>query len=169
MENLPLNIGDLKDEGKKMAPRESAQHEELVQQTIDRFWEVFPPTWSRVRGNVRSIAAEDFCISVEQFQILRQIHLGNSSVSKLAEVRGISRSAASQVVDGLVGKDLVTRQQNSADRRNYRLELTERGNDLLNSVFQKNRTWMNDQMASLEPGDAAKIIQGLEILKNIFL
>lgn len=152
-----------------MALGEIPRCEELVEETIDRFWEVIPPTWSRVRENVRSIAAEDFGISVEQFQILRQIRMGRSSVSELAEARRISRSAVSQVVDGLVGKGLITRRQDAADRRCYQLELTGEANDLLNSIYQKNRDWMIGQMASLEPGEAATVIQGFEIIKKIFL
>ena len=152
-----------------MAAGEMLQRQEIVQETIDRFWEIFPPTWTRVRENVRSIAFEDFCISVEQFQILRQIRLGRSSVSDLAEVRRISRSAASQVVDGLVGKGLVTRRQDSADRRYHQLELTEEANQELNSIFHENRDWMIQQMASLDSGEAAAVIQGLEILRKIFL
>ena len=99
--------------------------EQLIPATIEAFWSTIPPVWNRVRGNVRAIALENFDISVEQFHILRHIRRGLSSVSELAEVKQISRSAVSQAVDILVARGLICRRQNALDRRNIPLELTD--------------------------------------------
>ena len=96
---------------------ESDTTEELRQKAIDRFWETIPPVWNQVRNNLRSIAAEKFEISVEQFHILRHIRKGITSVSELADVKQISRPAISQAVDVLVEKGLISRQQDADDRR----------------------------------------------------
>ena len=72
------------------------------QTAIDEFWATIPPVWNRIKGNLRSIAEENYDISVEQFHILRHIRKGLTSVSELAEVKQISRSAISQAVDLLV-------------------------------------------------------------------
>jgi DNA-binding MarR family transcriptional regulator len=147
---------------------ETVTREQLVRQTIDRFWETVPPVWNIVRCNVRSIATERFEISVEQFHILRHIRRGIVSISELADVKGISRPAISQAVDLLVDKGLIARQQDKDDRRYVRLALTPSGDELLNKIFQQNRAWMSQKFSSLDPGDLVKIAAALEILRSTF-
>jgi DNA-binding MarR family transcriptional regulator len=141
---------------------------ELLQQTIDRFWESFPPTWNHIRTNVRGIAVEKFGITVEQFHILRHIRRGHGSVSELAEAKGISRPAISQAVELLVGKGLVTRRQNAEDRRFVQLELTDEGSELLSAIFRENRIWMEQKLSSLTHEQMTQIIAALDVLKKVF-
>jgi Transcriptional regulators len=143
--------------------------EELLQTAIDRFWETVPPVWNKVRGNVRCIATENFEITLDQFHILRHIRKGRGSVSELADLQQISRPAISQAVDILVEKGLISRRTNADDRRYIRLELTPSGNDLLNTIFKQNRTWMMEKMAAISPDEIDSIVQGLEILKKTFI
>ena len=143
--------------------------EELLQLAIDRFWETVPPVWNKVRGNVRCIATEYFEITLDQFHILRHIRKGRGSVSELAEIQQISRPAISQAVDILVDKGLVSRTTDAEDRRYIRLELTPTGNDLLNTIFNQNRSWMIEKMAGLSPDEIDSIVHGLEILKKTFI
>lgn len=143
---------------------------EILQQAIERFWETVPPAWNRIRNNVRGIATQNFDISVEQFHVLRHIRRGIGSVSELADKRQISRSAVSQSVDSLVEKNLITRTQSADDRRYVQLALTPAGEALLNTIFQKNRAWMMEEMekAELSPDDICTLIQGMEVLKKAF-
>ena len=152
-----------------MVTFETVKTEELLQQTIERFWEIFPPVWDSIRGNVRAIATDHFNISVEQFQILRHIRKGRRSISELAEVKQISRPAISQAVELLVEKGLIDRRQSKGDRRYVELELTEEGKDLLNAIFDKNHEWMMGKMTELSPEEAASIIRGLDALKKAFI
>jgi DNA-binding MarR family transcriptional regulator len=142
--------------------------EENLRQTIDQFWETVPAVWNLIRNHLRSIATEQFDISVEQFHVLRHIRKGLTSVSELADVRQISRSAVSQAVELLVEKGLITRRQEANDRRFVHLALTPQGEDLLNRVFQQNRVWMMEKMASISPEDLTRIIESLAMLKSAF-
>ena len=142
--------------------------EEVIQSTIERFWETIPPVWNRIRGNVRGIASEQYEMSVEQFHILRHIRKGLSSVSELAEVRQISRPAISQAVDGLVERGLISRHQDEVDRRYVNLALTASGDALLNVIFRQNRAWMAEKMAGLSADQLDAVCRGLEILKAAF-
>ena len=99
--------------------------EQLIPAAIEAFWSTIPPVWNRVKGNVRAIAVDHYDISVEQFHILRHIRRGLTSVSELAQVKQISRSAISQAVDILVARGLICRRQNALDRHNIPLELTD--------------------------------------------
>ena len=142
--------------------------EQLIPAAIEVFWSTIPPVWNRVKGNVRTIALENFDISVEQFHILRHIRRGLTSVSELAEVKQISRSAISQAVDILVERGLICRRQNALDRRNIPLELTESGNSLLDTIWEKNRAWMKNRMATLDERDLETLTSAMEILNNTF-
>ena len=82
---------------------------QVLEQTLDKFWETIPPLWGYIRAHIRAVATENFDISVEQFHLLRFIRRGQCSVSDLADVKNISRPAVSQGVDALVNKGLVTR------------------------------------------------------------
>jgi DNA-binding MarR family transcriptional regulator len=142
--------------------------DELLRLAIERFWETFPQAWNRIRGQVRTIAVEQFGISVEQFHILRHIRKGASSVSDLAEVRQISRPGVSQIVDMLVDKGLVDRQRHPDDRRYVQLELTQEGDRLLDAIFRKNQAWMMEKMAVLTPAELDEIMRALEMLRKTF-
>ena len=144
-------------------------NERLIPAAIEAFWSTVPPVWNRVKGNVRAIAVEHYDISVEQFHILRHIRRGLTSVSELAEVKQISRSAVSQAVDILVARGLICRRQNALDRRNIPLELTESGDLLLDTIWEKNRAWMNSQMRSLTVEDLKILTKAMEILAGTFV
>lgn len=141
---------------------------ELIPAAIEAFWSTIPLVWNRIKGNLRSIAVDQYGISVEQFHILRHIRKGLTSVSELAEVRQISRSGISQAVDVLVDRGLISRLQNALDRRNIPLELTEAGNELLDAISEKNRAWMSSRMISLSEPDLNTLTCGMEILAKTF-
>ena len=143
--------------------------EELLLRAIEKFWEAFPPVWNRIRGNLRLILAEAFNISIEEFHTLRNLRRGICSVSQLASVQQISRPAASQAVEALVEKGLVSRHYDAEDRRHIRLALTPAGDELINTIFQKNRRWMMEKMESMSPEEMAAIVQAMEALKEAFV
>lgn len=143
--------------------------EETLPHAIEKFWEVFPAVWNRIRGNLRLILASEFNISIEEFHILRSLHRGFCSVSQLADVLQISRPGASQAVEALVEKGLVSRHYDAQDRRHIRLALTPAGNEMLNSIFQKNRGWMMEKMADLSREEIAGVAKAMEALKEAFL
>jgi DNA-binding MarR family transcriptional regulator len=142
--------------------------EELIPVAIEAFWGTIPSVWNRIKGNLRSIAVDQYGISVEQFHILRHIRKGLTSVSDLAEVRQISRSGISQAVDVLVDRGLICRLQNARDRRNIPLELTEAGNTLLDAIWEKNRAWMSGRMTSLSEQELNTLTCGMQILAKTF-
>jgi len=142
--------------------------DDILQQTIDRFWETVPPVWNTVRSRIRSAATQEFDITVEQFHILRHIRRGAHSVSELADVGRISRPAISQAVEALVNKGLVSRTQSANDRRYVRLELTQGGSALLDEIFGQARQWMKTKLSALKPDDLQAVMSGLALLKDAF-
>ncbi len=140
---------------------------DLLEQTLDRFWETVPPLWGYIRSHIRTVATEKFDISVEQFHILRFIRRGHCSVSDLAEARKISRPAVSHGVDAVVNKGLVIRNPSKEDRRYIQLELTPEGNALLDSVFGSTRQWMKLTLEDFSEEDLDIAVRGMEVLKRM--
>ena len=141
---------------------------DLLQQSIDQFWDTFPTVWSGIRGHIRAFAAEHFDITFEQFQILRHVHKGIQSVSELAEVKGISRPAISQAVDLLVERGLLTRRQSPDDRRYVQLELTTAGQELMDAIFRENREWMQARLSTLNEEEIRAVLAAFAALKKAF-
>lgn len=144
------------------------QISEEVQQTIDRFWSVFPSIWHQVRSHIHHEAAEDSAITVSQFHILRHINRGQDSVSELAATSHISRPAISRMVDVLVNKHLISRTQNPQDRRHVQLALTEAGETLLTTIVDNTHLWMSKKLVLLEGDELETIVSGMEALKKAF-
>ncbi len=140
---------------------------EIVEEALDRFWETVPPLWSQIRGYIRSAAAKNFRLSIEQFQILRLIRSGRGSVSDLATAKNISRPAISQAVDALVKGGLLTRTQGIEDRRHVQLALTGRGDAVLDAIFEDTRSWMRTKMASFSRNELENVIRSMESLKKM--
>jgi DNA-binding MarR family transcriptional regulator len=145
----------------------SSPPRELLEQTIDRFWETIPPLWGTIRSHIRAAATGNFDISVEQFHILRHVRRGRGSVSELATAKNISRPAISQGVEVLVKKGLLTRVQSTEDRRCVKLALTPDGNNLLDTVFKETRNWMKERMNGLTVDDLNTIMDAMESLKKM--
>jgi len=141
--------------------------ERLQLQAIDRFWETIPPLWGTIRTHIRAEAARKFDIFVEQFHILRHVRRGIASISELAAAKNISRPAISQAVDVLVKKGLLTRIHSSQDRRFVELTLTDAGNNLLDTVFQETREWMQERMSSLTTDELQAIAKVMTVLKKM--
>ena len=142
---------------------------QAAEAALDGFWETVPPLWSHIRGYIRAAAAKNFHLSIEQFQILRLIRSGRGSVSELATAKNISRPAISQAVDGLVNKGLITRKQDSIDRRHVQLALTENGSALLASIFDSNRAWMLSKLEKLSQDQLSDAMQAMQVLKKTFV
>jgi DNA-binding MarR family transcriptional regulator len=135
---------------------------------IDKFWESVPPAWRQTRSQIRRIAVEKFQMTEEQFQVLRRIRKGSTSVSALAVTSQTSRSAVSKTVEALVCKGLVTRSQDPDDRRNIPLALTDEGQRVMNAIFIEAEAWLSARFEHLSRGELETLLRGMEILLIAF-
>lgn len=140
-----------------------------LEKTVDKVLETLPPVWDRIRFNLRAAAISRFGISLEQFHVLRHIRMGFCHTGDLAEKRQVSRPAISQAVATLVAKGLVTRDQETEDRRLVCLELTPYANEILDANFRENRAWTKEKMTSLSPEELDCITRAMEILRKTFV
>jgi len=137
--------------------------------TVDGLLETLPPVWDRIRSNLRAAGTEKFGITLEQFHALRHIRRGFTSVGAISDKRQVSRSAVSQAVEALVRKGLVTRTQESADRRCVRLALTPYASEAMDANYQANRLWMKAKMSSLSSEELECVRASMDILRATFM
>lgn len=135
---------------------------------VEKFWESVPRAWHRTREVIRGAASEKFQLTVEQFQVLRRIRRGITSVSSIAEDSLTSRSAVSKTVDVLVNKGLISRHQDPNDRRNIPLELTARGDQIMAAIYQEAETWLMTRFERLTNDERQSLGDGLEQLVKAF-
>ncbi|MEO5949224.1 MAG: MarR family transcriptional regulator [Candidatus Saccharimonas sp.] len=76
-----------------------------------------------------------FGVTMTQASVLMILfHQGRHTMTQLAAAIGVSKSAASQLLDGLIEQNFVTRSQDEQDRRIAYVELTSRGKRHLKHV-----------------------------------
>jgi DNA-binding MarR family transcriptional regulator len=139
-----------------------------VDELIEKFWESVPPAWHTTRAYIRQVAAEEFSMTTEQFQVLRRIRRGIASVSALAEANRTSRSSVSKAVDALVHKGLVSRLTDENDRRHVHLTLTPEGQRLLSAVYDQAEAWLRLKFNALTADEQAHLLSAMSLLQKTF-
>lgn len=104
-------------------------------------------------------------LSIPQFSILMQLHhRGNCAVGDISERFDISNAAASQLADKLVQNGLIQRAEDPRDRRAKILNLTHKGNDLIQRSIDERYRWVDQLAGRLSAEDRARVTEALNIL-----
>lgn len=122
------------------------KREELIQSIVEslaRSQRVGQPAIWETYGLSRAQAGLLFMIAYHQ----------NIHVKKIAEFLGVSKSAASQLVDPLVNKKLVIRQADSNDRRISRLIITPEGMRLIKKLERLKFAGLRSALAGLSDAE----------------
>ena len=108
-------------------------------------------------------------LTVPQFRTLVLLsHNGDPSMSDVADHLGISLSAASRMVDGLVRRGLLERQARPADRRSVSLSLTEVGKQTFQTALRATQETLADRFKALSGEDLAQVAGAMETLTSLF-
>ena len=127
---------------------------EIVQKTVDSTYATRP-------------AAD---VTPALMECLHYIFLhGPSTVGRIAGGLSISLPAASQLVERLVRRELVTRQESVEDRRSARVELTARGRDLVAEARQERDKWFRNVCEKLPAESRTRLVEGLEEFISVAL
>jgi DNA-binding MarR family transcriptional regulator len=104
-------------------------------------------------------------LSMPQLGILMQLHYrGTCGISDLSERFDITNAAASQLVDKLVQSGLIQREEDPHDRRVKRVDLTEKGTELIRHHTEKRYRWVEGVAHKLTPEEREQVHQALDIL-----
>ncbi len=108
---------------------------------------------------------KDQNLSMSQIGALFYINRkGSCGVSDIGEDLGISRAAASQMLDRLVQQGLVHRTEDPEDRRAKRIQLTERGHEIIHGTVEARMEWYGNLAASLTSEERKATTAALNIL-----
>lgn len=114
----------------------------------DHFYQVFRE-WIELfmhrsmRGYIHYARAKGLRMSIigTLYHLQRADHVG---VSDLGDHLGVSSAAASQMLDRLVEEGLITRTEDSQDRRMKRITITEAGVKILEESVTARLSWLED-------------------------
>jgi DNA-binding MarR family transcriptional regulator len=99
--------------------------------------------------------------------VLSGLAIGNGPVVELIKRRGVTKQAASQLIDTLVVRGYLTRDVNPADRRRLTIDLTERGHAAAAAIYAGTLA-IDDELALLiSPAEMAGMRAGLAALGTI--
>ena len=104
-------------------------------------------------------------LSMPQFSILMQLHHhGNCGIGDIGERFDITNAAASQLVDKLVQSGLIQRKEDPHDRRAKLLNLTDKGNELIQKGIEERYRWVDQLAEKFTADERAQISEALTIL-----
>jgi DNA-binding MarR family transcriptional regulator len=110
-------------------------------------------------------SSSDFDISAIQFATLFLLAgEGELTIKRVAELLGRSVSATSRMLDQLVIRGLVSRNEDTRDRRTKRVSLSENGQAFVQALEQKRAEAQIAVMAFLSPEECAVVERAMQLL-----
>jgi DNA-binding MarR family transcriptional regulator len=132
-----------------------------------RVLEIMPLVMRAIRVEMRSHRDPD--LSVPQFRVLIFLnrHEG-ASLSHVARHLGFRLPSMSRMIDGLVARNLVTRQTDVGDRRRVALTLTTLGRAAMQSAYESTQGHLAERFAVLTEPDQTLVLKAMQALDSIF-
>jgi DNA-binding MarR family transcriptional regulator len=128
--------------------------------------ELVPLVIRTIRREMRSHRAD---LSLPQFRSLAYLDRNQgASLSELAEFIGLTLSAVSRMVEGLVIRGLATRRESAEDRRFLVLELTPAGRKLLEEARAATQDRLAGMLRELPAEEREGVIHALHLLRPLF-
>ena len=143
------------------------EREAAIRETLEQFWRSVPPVWHATRAITHTIANDEFSITPSKFHALRRIVEGRQYVSQLADCMHLSRPNISRLVDELVTDGLIERLPDPHDRRNIRLRMTEKGQQLFDAMHARVHDKMAAFFSRLSNDDLLEVQRGLSAMQKL--
>jgi len=139
--------------GPESIPEPSSREVEAVMRAADTL----------LRVVARSVAEVEDVVNTPQLRVLVLIHTrGPQNLGAVAAELGVHASNATRICDRLVAGNLLERREDPADRRYVRLELTAKGEDLVNSVLEHRRQAIAEVISRMPSGRRPALAAALE-------
>lgn len=143
----------------------AVEHSDISQDSVEYaeiVAEIFVETVSKSADKLNSADA-DGDITPALMECLQYLHLhGVSPIREIANGLEISLSAASQLVERLVKKQLLTRRENEMDRRLTKIELTETGHKAVKQMRRRKSEWFEAILEAMPHNQRKSLREGLE-------
>ena len=148
--------------------KENPVDSELVNECQKAIYDLFPILLHTGRNHFRKRFAQGMHLRPAQFQIIRAIAHGRSTVGDIAEACRISPPAVSRQIDGLVEMGIISRQRDPENRRKIILTLTEKGCKKHRHLNTETYKWIAPHLEKLNEDELKTVLQGLKYLRQAF-
>lgn len=129
--------------------------------------EVVPIVMRDIRSEMRSRRSPD--LTVPQFRTLAFVNRNEgSSLSEVANHMGLTPPSTCRLVDGLIARGMMTRQDHPTDRRRVRLSVTPRGLTILEASRRGALAHLADKLSGVAADDRGVIVKAMETLRGVF-
>ena len=129
--------------------------------------EVIPVVMREIRSEMRSRRSPD--LTIPQFRTLSFISRNvGSSLLDVANHLGLTPPSTSRIVDGLIYRKMMTREDHPDDRRRIKLTVTNLGEKILETSRQDALTYLSTKLSNIDTEDREAIIKAMNILQPIF-
>jgi MarR family transcriptional regulator for hemolysin len=130
--------------------------------------EVVPLVMREIRSEMRGRRSPD--LTVPQFRTLAFVDKNKgSSLSAVANHMGLTLPSTSRLVDILISRKLLTREDNPADRRRIKLVVTDRGLTILEASRRGTLAYLADKLSNVGAGDRKVIVDAMASLRVVFM
>ncbi|MDQ0800127.1 DNA-binding MarR family transcriptional regulator [Arthrobacter sp. SLBN-112] len=110
-----------------------------------------------------SVAEVEDIVNTPQLRVLVRIHSrGPQNLGGVAAELGVHASNATRICDRLVAAGLIERREDPADRRYVVLELTGKGDDLVNTVLEHRRQAIAGVISRMPAGRRPALAAAME-------
>jgi DNA-binding MarR family transcriptional regulator len=138
-----------------------------VDECAHEILEVAPLIMRAIRAEMRR--RRGFDLSVPQFRTLAYLnYYQGASLSDAAEFIGLTLPSMSKLVDGLVARQLVTREISDSDRRRVTLALTLAGQATFEATRAATQAFLAQRLAELSTEERAVMTEAMRILRPLF-
>jgi DNA-binding MarR family transcriptional regulator len=103
-------------------------------------------------------------LSMQQIRALFRIHDCSRGVSDLGCHLGVSKAAASQMLDRMVDQGFILRSEDPEDRRSKHIVLTEKGLLAMQRSIETRQGWLTQLAGHFSPTEKEQVSQALDIL-----
>jgi len=129
--------------------------------------EVIPIVMREIRSEMRSRRSPD--LTVPQFRTLAFVNRNiGSSLLEVANHLGLTPPSTSRLVDGLIVRSLMTREDHPDDRRRVKLTITHLGQKILETSRQDALTYLVGKLNRISADDREVIVKAMKALQPIF-
>jgi len=130
--------------------------------------EVVPVIMKDIRSEMRTRRSPD--LTVPQFRTLAFVDRNRgTSLSAVANHMGLTLPSTSKLVDGLLDRGMLTREDNPADRRRVKLGVTNHGLRILETSRRGTLMYLTGKIASLSTDEREVIVKAMKAMRSVFI
>jgi len=138
-----------------------------LEESARKLLEVVPIIMQAIRSEMRSRRSLD--LTVPQFRALAFVNRNEgSSLWEVARHMGLTPPSTSRLVDGLIARGLMARNDHPADRRRVRLTVTGQGLTILEASTEGTASYLADKLSGVDADNIEVIDKAVETLRAVF-